>query len=519
MRWLIALTGFGAVFAGLSLTGGAPAPGFHNVAASAGLVHSFPNGGDRSKQFIIETTGGGAAFLDYDNDGRPDIFLVSGPGGTNRLYHNEGNGRFVDVTGRMGLTQSGWGQGVCAADFDNDGYIDIFVTYWGANHLYRNLGGRRFEDVTRSAHLTQDRVRYNTGCAFVDYDNDGHIDLFVANYLRFDLETAPKPGENAYCWYRNLPVNCGPRGLPFDRNILYRSNGDGTFTDVSEPSGIATADQNYSLGVLTGDFNNDGRTDIYVACDRTPSLLYINQGGGKFVEEALLRGVALDDNGNALSGMGVTAADYDGDGSLDIFRTDFSDEYSILYRNRGRGEFDDATFAAGIARNTQFVGWGCGFFDYDNDGWKDLLLVNGHAFPEIDRIAPGYSLPAAVDPLPQSRRREVHRHFRFCRPGNSRVARGSRRGLQRLRQRRHGGSAHQQPERAAGAAQAARGYGQPLDHPQADGRPLQPQRDRRPGEAHRRRPHSNRRGAQRRKLSFSIRSAPALRPESGDPCG
>src|SRR5262249_56492797 len=188
-----------------------------------------------------------------DNDGLPDVFLVSGPGATNRLYHNEGGGRFRDVTERMGLTQSGWGQGVCAGDFDNDGYTDLFVTYWGANHLYRNVGGRRFEEVTRSAHLTQDRVRYNTGCAFLDYDNDGHLDLFVTNYLRFDQDTAPKPGENAYCWYRNIAVNCGPRGLPFDRNILYHNNGDGTFSDVSQASGIALPDQNYSLGVLTGD--------------------------------------------------------------------------------------------------------------------------------------------------------------------------------------------------------------------------------------------------------------------------
>jgi hypothetical protein len=316
-----------------------------------------------------------------------DIFIVSGKGGLSRLYHNEGKGRFTDVTMAMGLgAASGWGQGVCAADYDNDGFIDLFVTYWGQNHLYRNVGGRRFEDVTERAGLKQDRVRYNTGCAFLDYDNDGHADLFVANYLKFDPKTTPKPGENSYCWYRDLPVNCGPRGLPFERNILYHNNGDGTFTDVSQASGIAGPDQNYSLGVLTGDFNNDGLVDIYVACDQTPSLLYINQGNGKFAEEALLRGVAFDDNGKAMSGMGVAAADYDGNGWLDIFRSNFSDERETLYRNRGGGEFDDATVAAGMARNTRFVGWGCGFFDFDNDGWKDLLLVNGHVFPEVERL-------------------------------------------------------------------------------------------------------------------------------------
>ena len=359
---------------------------YRNVAREAGLTASFPNGGLHSKKYILETTGSGAAFLDYDNDGLLDIFLVSGPGGSNRLYHNLGSGKFADVTREMGLEHSGWGQGVCAGDFDNDGYIDLFVTYWGANVLYRNHGGRRFEDVTAQAGLKQDRVRYNTGCAFLDYDNDGRLDLFVANYLKFDPATAPKPGENSYCWYRDLPVACGPRGLPFDRNILYRNNGNGTFTDVSEHSGIAKPSHNYALSVLTGDFNQDGFTDIYVACDRTPSILYINRGDGTFSEEGLARGVAFDEDGRALSGMGATAADYDGDGWPDIFRSNFSDERETLYHNRGGAEFDDSSVAAGLALNTRFVGWGCGFLDIDNDGWKDLLLVNGHVFPEVDRL-------------------------------------------------------------------------------------------------------------------------------------
>lgn len=359
---------------------------FHNVARSAGLVQPFPNGEAISKRFIVETTGSGVAFLDYDNDGLLDIFVVSGAGGTNRLYRNEGRGSFRDVTEAAGLKSSGWGQGVCAGDFDNDGYTDLFVTYWGGNHLYRNHAGKWFEDVTAHAHLNQNRVRYNTGCAFLDYDNDGHLDLFVANYLKFDPKTTPRPGDNPYCYYRGIPVNCGPRGLPFDRNLLYHNNGDGVFSDVSELSGIAAPDQNYSLGVLTGDFNDDGLTDIYVACDQTPSLLYINQGKGRFVEEGILRGVALDESGKALSGMGVTAADYNGDQLIDIFRTNFSDERESLYRALGKGDFEDATFAAGLARNTRFVGWGCGFFDFDNDGWKDLLLVNGHAFPEVDKL-------------------------------------------------------------------------------------------------------------------------------------
>lgn len=360
-------------------------PVFHNVAREAGLTRIIPNGGTVSKEYIIETTGSGAAFIDYDNDGLLDIFLVSGPGSPSRMYHNEGKGRFRDVTEQLGLTHSGWGQGVCAGDYDNDGFTDLFVTYWGGNVLYHNAAGKRFEDVTAKMHLTQDRVRYNTGCAFIDYDNDGKLDLFVANYLRFDFQTTPKPGANSYCFYRGLAVNCGPRGLPFDRNILYHNEG-GSFRDVSETSGIAKPDSNYSLGVLTGDFNGDGLTDIFVACDQTPSILYINQGNGTFIDEALIRGAALDENGKALSGMGAAAADYRHEGLLSIFRTNFSDELETLYHNRGSGEFEDDTVNAGMGRNTRFVGWGCGFFDYDNDGWPDLLLVNGHAFPEVDRL-------------------------------------------------------------------------------------------------------------------------------------
>ena len=360
-------------------------PDFRNVAKEAGLVSAFPNGGDVSKQFILETTGSGIAFIDYDNDGLADLFVLSGPGSPSRMYHNEGGGKFRDVTKELGLTREGWAQGVCAGDYDNDGFTDLFVTYWGQNALYRNIGGKRFEDVTAKVHLTQDRVRYNTGCAFIDYDNDGKLDLFVANYLRFDFNTTPKPGDNPYCFYRGIAVNCGPRGLPFDRNILYHNDG-GVFRDVSKESGISAPDGNYSLGVLTGDFNGDGLTDIYVASDQTPSILYINRGGGKFVDEAVLRGAAFDDNGKALSGMGATAADYLHQGALSIFRTNFSDEMEILYRNLGKGDFQDVSEESGMGRNTRYVGWGCGFFDFDNDGWPDLLLVNGHAFPEVDRL-------------------------------------------------------------------------------------------------------------------------------------
>jgi hypothetical protein len=370
----------------LSLWALAASPDFRNIAKQVGLVQAFPNGGTTSKQYIIETTGSGIAFIDYDNDGLLDIFVLSGEGGTNRMYHNEGNNRFRDVTDALGLRSSGWAEGVCAGDYDNDGFTDLFVTYWGQNQLYRNIEGKHFEDVTARAHLTQDRVRYNTGCAFTDIDRDGHLDLFVANYVKFDPAITPKPGANPYCFYRGIPVNCGPRGLPFDRNILYRNNGDGTFSDISEASGIAAPDGHYSLSVLTADFNEDGLPDIYVACDQTPSLLYINKGHGKFEEEGVLRGVAFDQNGKAMSGMGIDAADYIGDGHLSIFRTNFSDEFETLYRNRGDGNFDEVTLDAGLGQNTRYVGWGTGFFDFNNDGWKDLLLVNGHVFPEVEAL-------------------------------------------------------------------------------------------------------------------------------------
>ena len=378
---------FAFILAAFSAAANAPSlPDFRNIAAQAGLTDVFPNGGTVSKKYIIETTGSGAAFIDYNNDGLLDIFVLSGKGGTNRLYRNDGNGHFTDVTRETGLTSDAWNQGVCAGDFDNDGFTDLVVTSWGGITLYRNVEGRRFENVTHQAHLDQSRVRYNTGCAFFDYDNDGKLDLFVANYVKFDFATTPKPGENPYCWYRDLAVNCGPRGLPFDRNILYHNTGNGTFTDVSDASGISKPDQSYCLGVLTGDFNQDGRTDIFVACDQTPSLLYINRGDGTFSEEALLRGAAFDENGKAMSGMGAASADYDGDGKPDIFRSNFSDERETLYHNRGGAEFDDVTIAAGMAHNTRFVGWGCGFFDFDNHGWKDLFLANGHVFPEVDRL-------------------------------------------------------------------------------------------------------------------------------------
>ena len=361
-------------------------PDFVNIAKQAGLTDVFPNGGVTTKEFIIETTGSGIAFVDYDNDGLLDLFVLSGKGGTNRMYRNEGHDRFRDVTEALGLKSDGWNEGVCAGDYDNDGFTDLFVTAWGENHLYRNLGGKGFADVTAEAGLRQSRVRYNTGCAFLDIDGDGRLDLFVANYLKFDQAMTPHKGANPYCFYLGIAVNCGPRGLPFDRNILYRNEGGGKFKDISDESGISKPEGHYGLSVLTGDFNEDGLPDIYVACDQTPSLLYINKGHGRFEEEAVLRGVAFDENGKAMSGMGLAAADTTGSSHSDIFRTNFSDEFETLYRNRGKGIFDDATLEAGLGLNTKYVGWGTGFLDFNNDGWEDLMLVNGHVFPEVDTL-------------------------------------------------------------------------------------------------------------------------------------
>lgn len=377
-----------AFLLGLSLTAEPPVavyPDFRDVAAESGLTQVFPNGGLETKTYIIETTGSGVALFDYDNDGLLDAFVVSGDGAPSRLYHNEGGGKFRDVSQEMGISRIGWGEGVCAGDYDNDGYTDLFVTYWGQNILYKNEGGKHFRDVTRAAGLEQSRVRYNTGCAFLDYDRDGRLDLFVSNYLRFSFEETPKPGANPYCYYLGMAVNCGPRGLPFDRNILYHANADGTFTDVSEKSGIAQPHESYCLSALTADFDGDGWPDIFVACDQTPSLLYMNQHNGTFSEEAVLRGVAFDDNGKAMSGMGAASADYEHSGWMSIFRTNFSDERETLYGNNGEGAFQERTIAAGLGMNTRYVSWGCQFLDFANEGWKGLLVVSGHVFPEIDR--------------------------------------------------------------------------------------------------------------------------------------
>ena len=370
---------------------------FTDVAKQAGLTSPIIYGGVDTKSYIIEVVGCGAAFIDYDNDGWQDLFILNGtrlegapPGTTNRLYKNNRDGTFTDVTDKAGLTKSGWASAVTVGDFDNDGLDDLFITYYGQNVLYRNNGNGTFTDVTEKAGLRQTDVRYGSGCTWVDYDRDGRLDLFVATYLNTTLEKLPKPGQNADCRWKGVPVNRGPRGLPPGFVRLYHNNGDGTFTDVSQQSGVARASGSYPMTTVAADYDNDGWPDIYVACDSTPSWLFRNQRDGTFREEALERGIALSEDGMEQAGMGIGVGDFDLDGNLDIFKTHFSDDTNVLYRNDGKGNFDDVTIRAGIGVETRFVGWGTGIVDLDNDGHPDLFLVTGSVYPEVERQLPAY---------------------------------------------------------------------------------------------------------------------------------
>ena len=370
-----------------------PLAHFTDIAEKAGLTGRVVFGGVNTKKYIIETTGTGVAIFDYDNDGWPDIFIVNGttldaprfaPLPTSHLYHNNHDGTFTDVTQKAGLTHTGWGQGVCVGDYDNDGFEDLYVTYYGKNVLYHNNGDGTFNDVSEKAGVSGSGKSWGNGCAFLDYDRDGHPDLFVSNYVDFDLSTAPAPGDRPSCVWKGVPVMCGPRGLPPAKNILYHNRGDGTFEDVSTKSHIDKADGHYSLSVSTLDYDDDRWPDIFVACDSTASILYHNNRDGTFTDVAIVAGAAFNEDGRAQAGMGSTIADYNGDGRLDIFKTNFSDDTATLYRNNGDGTFDDVTYAAGLGLNTKYLGWGTMFFDFDNDGWPDLLLVNGHVYPEVD---------------------------------------------------------------------------------------------------------------------------------------
>jgi hypothetical protein len=367
---------------------------FRDVAEAAGLTATNVSGGVGTKKYILETTGNGVAVFDSDNDGLLDVYLANGttmdgdgPGktATGHLYRNLGKLTFEDVTQKAGLARVGWGQGVCVGDYNNDGFRDLFVTHYGQSLLYRNRGDGTFEDATETAGLRSHATRWDTGCTFFDYDRDGKLDLAITNYLEFDRAKVPEAGSGAFCIWKGVPVMCGPRGLPFARNYLFHNDGGGRFSDVSLPSGIGKTKGCYAFSVVAADFNNDDYSDLYVACDSTPSLLYRNEKNGTFREVGLLSGVALNEDGQEQGGMGIAAADYDEDGDTDIFKTNFSDDLPNLYHNLGRGTFEDRVLQSGLGAYVEYVGWGAHFLDVDHDGRKDLFYVNGHVYPEVDR--------------------------------------------------------------------------------------------------------------------------------------
>jgi predicted nucleotidyltransferase len=366
-----------------------------DVAAQAGLA--LPNvHGSPARDYIIDTNGNGAGWFDYDADGDIDALIVNGSTRENMarggdllvaLYRNDGQGRFSDVTADSGLAARGWGMGTCIADYDNDGFQDVYVTAFGPNVLYRNNGNGTFADVTTKAGVGD--PRWSTGCAFGDYDKDGDVDLYVANYLTFDDRTAPKPGSLPNCQYGKLPVFCGPLGLPGEPDALYRNEGNATFRDVTAAAGIVDPGH-YGFGVVFSDLDDDGWPDIFVANDSVANLWFRNRGDGTFAEEALVSGLALSGDGRAQAGMGVDTGDYDGDGRLDVVVTNFTDDYNTLYANQGERLFSDVTHTAGLGvAALRYMGWGVGLVDVDNDGLLDLFVANGHVYPAADRSGLG----------------------------------------------------------------------------------------------------------------------------------
>jgi enediyne biosynthesis protein E4 len=365
---------------------------FTDVSLEAGLTRKIVNGRPGKKKYIVEANGTGVAFVDYDNDGLSDIFLVNGtqfepfPKGqqpTNYLYRNAGAGKFEDVTLKSGIGRAGWGNGVCAGDVDNDGNTDLFVTYWGSNSLFRNEGDGTFEDTAAAAGVASPKEEWSTGCTFLDYDRDGHLDLFVSSYVSFDLKKTPSPGQFPYCMYKDRPVFCGPRGLPHGTLTLYRNRGDATFEDQTQRANIRESSPCYAFTTIAADLNGDGWTDIYVACDSTPGLYFRNNRDGTFSELATEAGIAYNEHGAEQAGMGVAVADLNGDGWLDLTKTNFIRDYPNLYRNLGKGLFEDAALASGLGVNPQHVLWGTGLEDFDNDGWRDVFQASGHVFTDV----------------------------------------------------------------------------------------------------------------------------------------
>jgi hypothetical protein len=371
---------------------------FTDVAASAGLTATMYYGVPETVTYIIEEMGGGCAFFDYDNDGWMDIFILGGrtleavpPGASNRLYKNNRDGTFKDVTKEAGLWDAGWAVGVCVGDYNNDGFEDLFLTYYGQNKLYHNNGNGTFTDVTEKAHLTRDGIRFGAGCTFIDYNRDGLLDLFVSNYVDIDMANALKPSlSTPNCNYEGVPVACGPKGLKAPQHFLYRNNGDGTFTDVSKESGIAAIKSSYGLTAATFDVDEDGWPDLFVACDTTQSLLLMNNHDGTFREEGLMRGVAISPDGQEMAGMGIGVGDFDLDGHLDVVKTHFQLQATGLYKNDGKGNFDDVAQQAGLAGERTYVSWGTCLFDLDNDGHPDIFWVTGNVYAEVEKINPKF---------------------------------------------------------------------------------------------------------------------------------
>jgi hypothetical protein len=367
---------------------------FVDVSSAAGLTQTMFYGDSTHNTYIIEVNGAGCAFFDYDNDGWMDVFILGGrrleaipPGASNRLYHNNRDGTFTDVTAKAGLMDAGWACGVCVGDYNNDGFEDLYITYYGQNKLYRNNGDGSFTDVTEKAGLHDTRTRFGSGCTFIDYNRDGFLDLFVSNYVEIDLATAPKPSMQVpNCNFEGVPTNCGPGGLAMPHHSLYHNNGDGTFTDVSKESGIAALHNSYGFTAVAMDVDEDGWTDIFVACDATPSLLLMNNHDGTFREEGLVRGIALGSAGEPLGGMGVGPGDFDLDGHIDVVKTHFVNQATGLYRNNGKGEFDDFTLRGGLGGERRFSSWGTGLVDLDNDGYPDIFIVAGTVAPELEKV-------------------------------------------------------------------------------------------------------------------------------------
>ena len=377
----------------LLLSGAEAFPVFVDVAAKVGITLMNICGGP-SKDYIVEANGNGAAFFDYDNDGDMDVLIVNGSTLENykkggdpmvALYKNNG-GSFVDVTRQAGLVKPGWGMGVCVGDYNNDGYQDIYITAYGPSVLFRNNGDGTFSDVTATAGIANSK--WSTNCAFGDYDRDGNLDLYVANYAAFDEKSVARRGKNPKCRYLGIDVFCGPQGLPGEPDVLFHNNGNGTFTNVTKSAGINDANY-YGFGVTFSDFDNDGWPDIYVANDGNPNLLFHNNRNGTFSEIGVFSGAGLNEAGRAQSGMGVAVGDYDGNGLFDLFVTNFAGDTNTLYHNMGKMQFADITALAGLGETMQYLGWGAGFEDFDNDGLPDIFVANGHVYPQMDSSETG----------------------------------------------------------------------------------------------------------------------------------